>query len=182
VSETPSTTNITALFSQAATKSGLLWVEELSAQEGTSTGRTWPVWHVWLDDTVYVVSGPGEQELPWLPGDVRLILRSKDTGGRLLSVHASVEELTPDSPRWEPVVAALKKARLNARDDVEERWRSSCTVRALHPFGTPSEAPGSYAAESRAAPVLPSTATTVTRRPWHLRGRPRRRWRQRRTR
>jgi hypothetical protein len=160
--------NITALFAEAANKSGVMWVQPPG-------DRAWPFWHAWVEDTVYAVSGPGEQYLPWLPPEVVLILRSKDTGGRLLSVHATVEEVRPDDPRWEAVTDALKSARLNATDDVVARWAAECTVRAFHPFGAPIEAPGSYSTGSGAAPVPPTAATTTRWRPWHLRGRPRRR-------
>lgn len=160
--------NVTALFAEAANKSGLMWVQPPG-------DRAWPFWHAWADDTVYAVSGPGEQTLPWLPADVLLILRSKDTGGRLLSVHATVEELGPAHELWGPATAALKAGRLNASQDVVERWARECTVRALRPFGTPVEAPGSYPTTSGAAPVPPSEATTASWRPWHWRGRPRRR-------
>jgi hypothetical protein len=160
--------NVTALFAEAATKSGLMWVQPPG-------DRAWPFWHAWADETVYAVSGPGEQALPWLPGEVRLILRSKDTGGRLLTVQATVEELSPADERWASATGALKAGRLNATDDVVERWARECTVRALKPFGTPVEAPGSYPTTSGAAPVPPSDATTASWRPWHWRGRPRRR-------
>ncbi|GAB3443714.1 hypothetical protein GCM10027517_22360 [Phycicoccus ginsengisoli] len=160
--------NITALFAEAATKSGLLWVQP-------PDDRAWPFWHAWADDTVYAVSGPGEQTLPWLPSEVVLLLRSKDTGGRLLTVHATCEEVTPDDERWAAATAALVAARLNATDDLLDRWARECTVRAFKPFGPPLEAPGSFGSASGAAPVPPSTATTTHWRPWHLRGRPRRR-------
>ncbi len=164
--------NATALFAAAASKSGVLWVEDADR-------RVWPVWHAWADDTVLVVSGAGEQTLPWLPPHVRLILRSKDSGGRLLTVRASVEEVAPDDPRWEAAVGALAPARLNATGDLVARWRDHCTVRALRPYGTPDEGPGGYGDASGAAPVRPSPAATASHRPWHLRGRPARRRRQR---
>ena len=160
--------NVTALFAEAATKSGLMWVQPPG-------DRAWPFWHAWADETVYAVSGPGEQALPWLPPEVRLILRSKDTGGRLLAVQATVEEIGPADERWGPATEALKAGRLNATDDLVERWSRECTVRALRPFGAPLEAPGSYPTSSGAAPVPPSDATTASWRPWHWRGRPRRR-------
>ena len=165
--------NVTALFAEAATKSGLMWVQP-------PDDRAWPFWHAWADETVYAVSGPGEQTLPWLPPEVRLILRSKDTGGRLLSVQATVHEIGPADERWSSATEALKAGRLNTRndggtEDVVERWDRECTVRALQPFGAPLEAPGSYPTTSGAAPVPPSEATTATWRPWHWRGRPRRR-------
>ena len=52
--------NVTALFAEAATKSGLMWVQPPG-------DRAWPFWHAWAGDTVYAVSGPGEQTLPWVP-------------------------------------------------------------------------------------------------------------------
>ena len=84
----PAPLNVTALFAEAANKSGLMWVQPPDE-------RAWPFWHAWAEETVYAVSGPGEQTLPWLPAEVRLILRSKDTGGRLLTVHATVHEIGP---------------------------------------------------------------------------------------
>ncbi|MGO4340624.1 hypothetical protein [Pedococcus sp. 2YAF34] len=160
--------NVTALFAEAAAKSGLMWVQPPG-------DRAWPFWHAWADDTVYVVSGPGEQTLPWLPAEVVLVLRSKDNGGRLLTVNASVREVGPQDEQWAAATEALKAGRLNATDDVVERWSRECTVRAVTPFGAPLEAPGSYGAGSGAAPVPPSDATTSHWRPWHWRGRPRRR-------
>jgi hypothetical protein len=160
--------NATALFAEAASRSGLMWVE-------VPGDRAWPFWHAWADETVYAVSGPGEQPLPWLPEQVTLVLRSKDTGGRLLSVQATVRELGPDDEEWGPATEALKASRLNSMDDLEARWRSECTVRAFRPFGAPLEAPGSYPQTSGAAPVPPSAATTAHWKPWHWRGRPRRR-------
>ena len=164
----PTPLNVTALFAEAANKSGLMWVQPPG-------DRAWPFWHAWADETVYAVSGPGEQTLPWLPAEVLLILRSKDTGGRLLSVRATVEEIGPADERWGPATEALKAGRLNAPADPVERWARECTVRALRPFGPPVEGPGSYPTTSGAAPVPLSAATTATWRPWHWRGRPRRR-------
>lgn len=160
--------NVTALFAEAATKSGLMWVQPPG-------DRAWPFWHAWADDTVYVVSGPGEQTLPWLPEDVRLLVRSKDTGGRLLTVSASVREVGAADEGWAAATDALKGTRLNATDDLLDRWARECTVRALSPYGAPLEAPGSYPSGSGAAPVPASEATTSHWRPWHWRGRPRRR-------
>ena len=164
----PRPLNVTALFAEAATKSGLMWVQPPG-------DRAWPFWHAWSDDTVYVVSGPGEQTLPWLPQDVSLLVRSKDTGGRLLTVSESVSEVRPGDERWTAATDALKAARLNAIDDLLDRWGRECAVRALTPYGAPLEGPGHYPSGSGAAPVPESEATTSSWRPWHWRGRPRRR-------
>lgn len=167
----PGTPDAAPLTNEAMTKSGLLWVRV--PQDGT----THPVWHVWeaaTDDTpahALVVSGPGEQRLPRLPDEVEVVLRSKDTGGRLLTVRASAHTLTAGTPEWDAAVAALRPERLNATGDVDARWRDHNTIHVLVPHGTPLEAPGSYDDGSGAAPVAPAGPTTVGARPWHLRGR-----------
>lgn len=162
--------DVTALVREAAGKSGLLWLE-------IPGDRAWPAWHVWLDDTAYVVSGPGEQTLPALPGELALILRSRDTGGRLIKVRATATNLSPGDGRWEQATAALKASRLNAPggQDLVARWAAECTVTALSAYGMPVELPGRYDDGSGAAAPAPTPATTATWRPWHLGGRPTRR-------
>ena len=155
------TVTMTALLAEAAGKSDIMWVE-------VPGERTFPVWYAWVTDRFYVVSGDGEQLLPPLPEVVRLVLRSKDTGGRLLTVSATAHRLAPHTPSWEEAVAALMAERLNATDDVAARWAESGTVHALHPFGEPLAAPGSHTGESGRATVLPAPATTVGWRPWHV--------------
>ena len=110
-----------ALLGEAMTKSGLLWIE-------VDGDRTWPAWHVWDDGAALVVSGPGEQPLPWLPPEVRVILRSKDTGGRLLTVRAHVHVLEPGTPSGSAPPRLLRASRLNAVDDSLTRWAAECTV------------------------------------------------------
>ncbi|WP_216842705.1 hypothetical protein [Arthrobacter sp. NEB 688] len=171
----PPRVDVTKLVNEAASKSGLLWVR---LPEGT----THPVWHVWHDDgdergtgpAAYVVSGPGEQHLPWLPDEVELVLRSKDTGGRLLTMHATARALEPGTDAWEQAAAVLRPERLNApgsAEEVLERWRDHNTLHVLTPHGRPGEQPGHYDDGSGAAPVRPAAPATARRRPWHWRGR-----------
>ena len=160
----PQPSNASALLGEAMTKSGLLWIDV----EGD---RTWPAWHVWDEGTALVVSGPGEQPLPWLPADVRLILRSKDTGGRLLTVRAHSHVLEPGSPQWERAAELLRASRLNAVDDCVTRWAAQCTITALVPFDSPVESPGAYAADDHRRAPARTAATTTSWRPWHLGGR-----------
>ena len=155
---------VAALLGEAMTKSGLLWID-------VAGDRAWPAWHVWDDGAAYVVSGPGEQPLPWLPEEVRVILRSKDTGGRLLTLRAHTHVLEPGTAEWDKAAELLRASRLNAVDDSLTRWAGACTVTALVPFDAPLEAPGAYAAgDARAAPAR-TAATTTSWRPWHWRGR-----------
>ncbi|HET8594595.1 MAG TPA: hypothetical protein VFM07_05055 [Intrasporangium sp.] len=171
VSDVPAV-NASALLAEAMSKSGLLWVE-------TPDERTWGVWHVWADDTAYVVSGPGEQALPWLPDEVRIILRSKDTGGRLLTTRARATVVDPGTPEWTTAADLLKAARLNAVDDSVTRWAEQCTITALRPFDQPIEGPGHYDSASHRAEPVETPATTASWRPWHWRGRHRRGTRRR---
>ena len=155
---------VAALLGEAMTKSGLLWID-------VAGDRAWPAWHVWDDGAAYVVSGPGEQPLPWLPEEVRVILRSKDTGGRLLTLRAHTHVLEPGTAEWDKAAELLRASRLNATDDSLTRWAGGCTLTALVPFDSPLEAPGAYAAgDARSAPAR-TAATTTSWRPWHWRGR-----------
>ena len=169
MTETPQpAVNVTALVAEAMTKSGIIWLE-------IPRDRAWPVWHAWVPPSAYVVNGPGEQHLPWLPEEVVVVLRSQDTGSRLLRVRARTHIVRDTDPEWQPAVSALLATRLNAVGDVEQRWRSECAVTAITPFGSPVEGPESYDDGSGAAPPPPTRATTLRWRPWHLRGRPARR-------
>jgi hypothetical protein len=163
-------TDLSALLSEAGKKSGLLWID-------IPGDRTWPAWHVWLEDTAYVVTGPGEQSLPALPADVAVTFRSKSTGGRLVTVPARASVVRPDDERWVVATTALKASRLNApAGDIVERWASEATVYALAPQGDALQGPGSYSQQSGAAQPPATPATTRTWHPWHLHGRPK--WRR----
>lgn len=154
------TVNVTALLGEAATKSDIMWID-------VPGERSFPVWYAWVADRFYVVSGEGEQLVPPLPEVVHLILRSKDSGGRLLTVTATAHLLEPHTPSWESAATALAAERLNATDDVRTRWAESAAIHALHPFGPPVAAPGSHSEDSGRAPLVAAPATTVGWRPWH---------------
>jgi hypothetical protein len=163
-------TDLSALLSEAGKKSGLLWID-------IPGDRAWPAWHVWLDDTAYVVTGPGEQSLPPLPADIAVTFRSKSTGGRLVTVAANATVITPLDMRWEDATTALKASRLNApAGDIIARWADEAIVYALTPQGDVVQGPGSYSQQSGAAQPPPTPATTRTWHPWHINGRPK--WRR----
>lgn len=167
VTETGDTTG--ALVAEAAAKSDLLWVRPTPAPGE----RAWPAWHVWHEGAAYVVSGPGEQQLPALSGRVEVVLRSKDTWARLVTVSGAAATVAPDDPAWASVAAALKAKRLNAPDPdgLLDRWANANTITRLTLDGGLVEGPGSYGDASGAAPPPPTEATTAHWAPWHLRGR-----------
>lgn len=153
-----------ALIEEACKKSGLIWV-------AVSGLRDRAAWHVWHEQdgrgAVYVVIGGGEQSLPGLADGitVRVTVRSKDKGGRLVSWPGVVARVVPGSEEWAAVVPTLHAKRLNARDGEAqpERWAANSAVFRIRPHGAPFEGPGRYATASGAAPVPPSPATTRSR-------------------
>jgi hypothetical protein len=167
----------TALVAEAAAKSELLWVRPSpgSARPPGPAGpaeRAWPAWHIWTGGAAYVVSGPGEQQLPPLAGEVEVILRSKDTWARLVTVRAVAATVGPLDPDWAEIAAALKAKRLNAPDPdvLLARWAAANTITRLT-LGAVVEGPGSYDESSGATAPVPTEATTASWAPWHLRGR-----------
>ncbi|WP_343954495.1 hypothetical protein [Nonomuraea longicatena] len=106
---------------EGAKKSGVLWL---------TLDRPRLAWHTFHDGAIYVVTGGGEQDLPGLAesSQVRVTLRSKDNGARLVEFDAPVSVV--DQAAEPEVVAALAKARLNAPDSegLPARWAAACVV------------------------------------------------------
>src|SRR2546430_15755869 len=72
-------------------------------------GRPYPVWCLWLDGALYVVSGPGEQAAPG-PAEASpaLVSARGDHGGRVVAWPAEVTRVGPDGapgPAVAPQVA-----------------------------------------------------------------------------
>jgi hypothetical protein len=150
-----------ALVEEACKKSGLIWV----AVPGSRDRAAWHVWHEQDGaGSVYVVTGGGEQVLPGLADGivVRVTVRSKDKGGRLVSWPGVVTRIAPGGEEWAAVIPALHAKRLNAHDGEAqpERWAANSAVFRIRPQGALLEGPGRYGKESGAAPVPPSPATT----------------------
>jgi hypothetical protein len=150
-----------ALIEEACKKSGLIWV----AVPGS---RDRAVWHVWQEQdgegAAYVVVGGEEQQLPGLVDGltVRVTVRSKDKGGRLVSWPGRVARVSPGTAEWAAVVPSLHAKRLNAHDGEAQphRWAQNSAIFRISPSGDLIEGPGRYNRASGAAPVPPSPATT----------------------
>jgi hypothetical protein len=150
--------DIAALVEEATKKSGMLW---LALPDLPYPRAAWHVWHTYGDQgAAYVVTGGIEQPLPGLPEAERITVtvRSKDKGGRLVSWHAKVVELAPESEEWAAAVAELKGKRLNAPDGeaMTGRWARECRVLRLEPTGATTPLPDGSLAEA----PLPTPATT----------------------
>jgi len=96
-----------ALIAEATKRAGLIWI--------TAGGRPpRPVWHVWRG-AAYVLTGPGEQDVPGLAASewVTVTVPSKDTGGQLVTWAARVNRVEPGSAEWSATIGALLAGRLN---------------------------------------------------------------------
>jgi hypothetical protein len=115
-----------ALAAELARRTGVSWVRV--------HGGAHPVWHAWSDGALCLVGGGEEQPLPELvDGDrVEVVMRSKDTGGRLLTWAGLVSVVRPGDEGWTSTTTALVAARQNLRDPATAAagWaRNSVVVR-----------------------------------------------------
>lgn len=147
-----------ALVEEACRKSSLVWLRPADAD------RSVAAWHVFTDGAVHLVGGGIEQDLPDVhDGDaVEVTVRSKDTGGRLVTFSATVVAVEPASTAWETVVPELHAKRLNPPDGEAQpaRWARESRVLRLEPTGRVTERPGHLAQRSHAAEPPGSPATT----------------------
>lgn len=102
-----------------------------------NAGLEFPVWYGYEDGKVYVLHGPGEQQIPGLgeANTVRLIARSKDKRSRVADVECTVATLPKDA-KWETIARDLLVGRrLNLRDGegAIARWKDTCEIAVLTP-------------------------------------------------
>ena len=136
-----------ALIAEATKRAGLIWItvpgnggagQDGAGQDGAGQGRPRPAWHVWRD-AAYVLTGPGEQDVPGLgeASQVTVTVPSKDTGGLLLRWTADVSRVQPGSAEWSGIIGALLAARLNEPaspgESPAERWARAGQVYRLTP-------------------------------------------------
>ena len=128
----------------------------------------YPVWCLWVDGALFVVSGPGEQPAPGLAeaADATVIARG-DHGGQIVRWQARVERVQPESETWASVVPQLAGKRLNSAGAAEltERWAKECVVSRLVATDEP---PAARPEGSLAAPPRPTPAARQTRKPFRL--------------
>jgi hypothetical protein len=153
------------LIDEALKKSGVIWLHTRAAPDGQG------FWHVWLDDTIYLLTGGPEQPDGALSvGDVvTVVVRSKETTARLISFGAGVSDLLPQDADWSAAAAALAAGRLNLHDSpgAPDRWAEDPAIRLIRltPSSPDGERPGNYSDVSHRAAPRPTTATTAGPKP-----------------
>lgn len=169
----------TALITELARKTGVSWLRYGAAAPAADTRAenradnradadaahdTHAVWHLWFDDSLYVLSGGEEQSLPGIENveRVEVMMRSKDNGGRLLTWVALASDVRPDDELWEPVTAALAAGRLNVANlaAAPAGWAETSRVTRLLPTGETVEDPDNLDDDAHLATPPPTPATT----------------------
>jgi hypothetical protein len=147
------------LVEEATRKAAVAWV--------AFDGPAYAVWVLPFEGKLYVVSGPGEQNLPGAgeAAYATVSLRG-DHGGRIVKFQAEVNEVRPNGTEWEAVAPQLAQKRLNATGTTEEvvaRWAGQCTLIAFTPREI--QAPDD---NSEAAPPRPAIVVREARKPFRL--------------
>jgi hypothetical protein len=159
-------------LSKALGKGSVMWivipkekpVSRLKKIKGRPRGLVYddhqqPVWYVIDEGTVYVFSGPTEQQVAGLEPsieEVEIVARSKDMRSAVVRTKAAVEVVPTDDPRWAKVAEAGIGKRLNLPDGegAIDRWRANCTLYALTPqFAGAPRAGATAPAAAAAAPT-----------------------------
>jgi hypothetical protein len=105
-------------------------------------GKEWPIWYGYQDGRVFVLVGPGEQQVPGLldATSVHLIARSKDKRSEVADVECSIEVL-PKDDQWDLLARdVLIGRRLNLKDGdaAVTRWKKECEIVTLTPLPAPA--------------------------------------------
>ncbi len=153
-----------ALTQELAKKTGVCWLRYDSSTGSGHRGAEHAAWHVWHDDALYVVSGGNEQPLPGIAAapTVEVIMRSKESGGRLLTWVGDASVVRPGDELWEPVTTALVAGRLNLDDlaTAAAGWAEHSVVTRIVPTDQLVESPESIDDEAHRAMPAPTPATT----------------------
>ncbi len=147
-------TGVPALVEEAARKAAVAWLS-------VDGRRAYPVWCLWHEGALYVVSGPGEQPAPGLDGagTTTVSLRG-DHGGRIVAWRASVSRVYPQTDDWAAVAPQLAGKRLNlpaSADETVQRWADSAVISRLAPAGEVDE-------PTDASGAVPAPRTPANRR------------------
>jgi hypothetical protein len=115
---------IARVFDTALRKAGAVWVSVPGHPARL-------VWTVWRERALWLITAPGEQEVPGLADGAActVVLRSPSTHSRLLDVDAVAHAVPPGAPERDAALAALAAARLNAPGGAARRWAQGTLYR-----------------------------------------------------
>ena len=151
-----------ALVAEAMRKAAIAWI----AVDG---GEAYPVWCLWVDDALVLVTGDDEQPTPGLADAATVIVSARgDHGGRIVSWTANVARVMPDDEAWVEVAPQLAGKRLNASGTNEalvERWTTTAAIYRLTPADDDIVA---IPEGSLATPPKPTPAARRTAKPFRL--------------
>jgi hypothetical protein len=155
----------TALIAELGKKTSVCWLRyDESAGQDSTPSRARAAWHLWYDDALHVVAGGDEQPLPGIANAerVEVVMRSKESGGRLLSWVGRVSVVRPSDEAWDEVTTALVADRLNLADlgTVKQEWADRSIVVRIDPTGELLEQPGDLSADAHNATPSETSATT----------------------
>lgn len=132
-SDSPATGIVPGPLDASLSKSTICWLEVV--HESKTINK--PVWYGYENGRVYVLTGPGEQEIPGLTtsDNVRLIARSKDKRSQVADVQCVVEVLPKDAA-WDVLARDLllgRRLNLADGDAAVGRWKNTCEIAVLTP-------------------------------------------------
>lgn len=127
-------------FRKAVGKGEIIWIT-VPAAKGVRGAKphTQPVWFLAQGGKLFVLTGPGEQDVQGLvqAAEVEITARSKDLRSRVSRVAAAVRVVPKDDPEWDKLANAATPKRLNLPDKTFEaaiaRWRETCEIVELTP-------------------------------------------------
>ncbi|WP_229067988.1 hypothetical protein [Actinoplanes sp. DH11] len=154
------------VLDEAIKKAAIAWIS-------VGDSPAYALWCMPAENSLLVVSGPGEQFAPGLAEAERATIRLRgDHGGLIVAADAHVTRLTPGSDEWAELAPQLAAKRLNATGTAEEvvaRWaETGCAVVRLTPAAESAVGTPELPAESAAAPPRETPARVETRRPFRL--------------
>ena len=118
------------LITESMKKAAVAWV--------AVGGRpAYPVWCLWIDGALYVVSGPGEQPAPGLADASTASVSARgDHGGLIVTWPAAVTQVAPHEPLGTAGAPQLAAQRHNSAPAAElvAGWADRATVSCLTPI------------------------------------------------
>ena len=112
-------------------KSTIIWLRWKDPDD-SGTERTMPVWFLFYQDKIYVISGERQQTIPKAERlrEADVILRWKGKNAQIAELPADVRVL-PLGPQWDELAERIAEKRLNIPglpEDTARRWRDECTI------------------------------------------------------